>query len=382
MKSARDTFCVSIVSNLPPPVHGVSVFNELLVGELDRAGVPYRFYRVGSIESGSNLGGFGFKKLIRDAGVLLRVVFDAIRGPRGTSRVLYFTPSQGGPGVYRDFLVGAIGRLLFQRVVTHIHGCGWITIREQSGFRGRIMLNALRASDAVICLGQGFSHRMKEHTRLNCVPVNNGAPAVEGGSGKRLPIEGPIALLFLGNFLPAKGLQIAARATRILLSRRCFIVLRCAGSWRQKGDERDFVERFRPELHEGSIEILGPVSRARKEELLRAAHFMLLPTTYALEGQPLALLEALSCGVVPMTTDQGGISDLMTFPGSERLISREYLSPEDLASAIEAFIRNPEEFAVASQACHSHFERHLTFEACSQRVLSILSPPRTLEPGV
>jgi glycosyltransferase involved in cell wall biosynthesis len=74
-------------------------------------------------------------------------------------------------------------------------------------------------------------------------------------------------------------------------------------------------------MDRGAIQFLGKVEGHRKEKALLEAHFLVLPTRYPHEGQPLVLIEAMSAGAVPVTTDQGGIPDLMSFAGSERLVS-------------------------------------------------------------
>jgi glycosyltransferase involved in cell wall biosynthesis len=364
-----------IVSNLPPPVHGVSVFNALLVRELRRSKIVTKFYRVGSQEHAARLGLFEPRKLVRDAWTLLRFLVSAslakIReaGPH----VLYFTPSQSGLSVYRDLMVSGLGRRLLGRVVGHIHGCGWITLRKAGGPESTTMMRALRQCDAVICLGETFAGQMHLETGLRCVAVNNGTPEVPGAVPKQLPSGGnTIHLLFLSNFILSKGLFIAAEAAQILRGRGYVVTLKCAGSWRDIATSQAFDRKFRSEVDAGVIRVVGPVDEAKKASLFQEAHFFLLPTRYPLEGQPLALIEAMSWGVVPLTTDQGGIPDLMRFEGGSQLASSELGSPHGLARGVESMVRSPGRYEELSSRCLARHRSALTFTECARQIINLL----------
>jgi glycosyltransferase involved in cell wall biosynthesis len=83
-----------------------------------------------------------------------------------------------------------------------------------------------------------------------------------------------------------------------------------------------------------AIRVTGWLDPASRDELLRAAHVFLLPSRD--EGLPMALLEAMACGLAPVTTTVGsigeavsdGITGLVVQPGS----------PGEIADALTALV--------------------------------------------
>ena len=67
------------------------------------------------------------------------------------------------------------------------------------------------------------------------------------------------------------------------------------------------------------------------------AHVFLLPSYYIFEGQPTAILEALSYGCVPIVTHYRLIPDMVD-ETCGAFVSKK--SPEEIADVIENFIKN------------------------------------------
>jgi glycosyltransferase involved in cell wall biosynthesis len=125
-------------------------------------------------------------------------------------------------------------------------------------------------------------------------------------------------------------------------------------------------------MSRGAIQFLGKVDGQHKEKALLDAHVLVLPTRYPHEGQPLVLIEAMSAGAVPVTTDQGGIPDLMSFAGSERLVSPSHENGRGIARTIEALIREPREYEALSARCLERFRSHLTMDRCVTEILAVV----------
>src|ERR1700750_2589780 len=98
---AAEHWCVAeiwIVSNFPPPVHGVAAFNAALTDELARRGIGYRTFPIGTRGALREVAQVGVGKTIADAGVIVRLGV-ALARARVAGRMpaaIYFTPCQGG----------------------------------------------------------------------------------------------------------------------------------------------------------------------------------------------------------------------------------------------------------------------------------------------
>jgi glycosyltransferase involved in cell wall biosynthesis len=360
---------VWIVSNFPPPVHGVSVFNEALCGVLTARGIEQRIFPIGTRGALNQLESVNVAKLASDGARIAEVAWRGRRSPRPF--VLYFTPSQGGAAVYRDLLLARTARLLGVPLVAHIHGCGWLDRWRRGGMQARVMNHVLAACDEIICLGPTYAVEMSSALGLRCIGINNGVAA------QRVDIKAPpnagerIELLFLSNLIRAKGLWTAASAATDLANRGVDVRLRCAGSWFSALDERAFRTDFDEPIRRGVIELVGFANAETKPGLFASSHFLVFPTEYPLEGQPLALIEAMAAGLVPITTEQGAIRDLLAFPRAAELASASHRRPAEIAQTVLR-LSETTTYTAFSNACIQRFHEALTLERCTNAVIETL----------
>lgn len=364
-----------IVSNFPPPVHGVAAFNAALLDELASRGIECRTFSVGTRSDLRDVARVGVAKTIADAATVGRLGA-ALARARLTGRLpaaIYFTPCQGGAGVLRDLAVARVARGLGARLVAHVHGCAWLAIWERGGWQAQVMEAALRTCDRAICLGPRFATRLGAATGVGCVGINNGVVTTRRDPDDlRAPEPGArIELLFLSNLYRAKGLWIAAEAVRAVTRQGIAARLRCAGAWLFDHERAAFMVEFAAELAAGTIALVGFADAAAKARLFASSHFFVLPIPGDVEGQPLALLEAMAHGVVPITTTAGGMIDL--FP--ERcagLASSEHVDPERVAHTIAVLSRDPEAYVRAARQVLEHQRAALTMARCTDEVVRTL----------
>ncbi len=132
------------------------------------------------------------------------------------------------------------------------------------------------------------------------------------------PAEPPY-FLYLGRLLKTKGVYELLEAARKVKAR---VVL--AGD----GPER---ERLR-EMAGENVELVGFAVGRRKEELLRGAYALVLPSYH--EGMPYALLEGMAWGIPAVATEVGGVPQLVRH-GVEGLL----VPPRDAEALAEAMGR-------------------------------------------
>ena len=121
-------------------------------------------------------------------------------------------------------------------------------------------------------------------------------PARRAELRAELGVDGPL-LAFVGTGFERKGLAEAIEVARTL-ELPIFVV----------GRDRH-LERWRRRYPE--VRFLGP--QAEPQRFLVAADVMLLPTRYEPYGN--VCLEAMACGVVPVTTPWNGVSEVFPLPG-------------------------------------------------------------------
>ena len=82
----------------------------------------------------------------------------------------------------------------------------------------------------------------------------------------------------------------------------------------------------------GTVAVAGWLDEAARDELLRGAHIFALPSYD--EGLPMALLEAMAHGLVPVTTPVGSIAEVVDDGTDGLLVSPG--RPEEIAAALTA----------------------------------------------
>jgi glycosyltransferase involved in cell wall biosynthesis len=169
----------------------------------------------------------------------------------------------------------------------------------------RLLRASCRASSAVFCLNRAeieyvTKHRWAERQHVHLVA--NGVDAdffVE--PQQRSPAR---RLLFIGQWLPAKGIRYLVRAFSELAERRD-VALSCVGT----GLQSDIVRNAFPEHVRSRVTVMPRAERTQiREELSRADVFVFPSLSEGFSG---ALLEAMAAGRAIVATPVGAAADLL-----------------------------------------------------------------------
>ena len=145
---------------------------------------------------------------------------------------------------------------------------------------------------------------------------------------RRHALAGP-TLVFAGRLTPQKSLDVALEA----LTRNEGVSLVLAGD----GPDRADLERRASELAlDGRARFLGPQPRETVFELLRAGDAALLSSSW--ENFPHMVVEALAVGTPVLSTDTGGVAEVVTDGENGLLVPPG--DPEALAAAIARYFRD------------------------------------------
>jgi glycosyltransferase involved in cell wall biosynthesis len=391
-----------VFAHTPPPHHGQSYMVKLL---LDGFGGDCRQPKEKSPD------GYGiecyhvnarFSKTLEDVGefrggkifLILYYCLQALwcRFRHGVT-TLYYVPAPGkSVAVYRDWLVMLICRPFFRKIILHWHAAGlakWLETSVQIRSRA-ITYRLFKPVDLSIVLSR-FNFADAEKLLSHQVRVvNNGIPDPcpdfetsilpqrrDRFAGRArifaAPNGEPIAVkvLFLAHCTREKGLFAAAEAVlhvnRQLATRRLPVKLNLstAGNFVTAAEQAEF-ERLRqnPEFAQ-TVEHLGFVSGAQKEQLLRRSDLFLFPTQYLGENQPVNLIEAMAFGVPIVTTRWRSLPEMLP-PNYAGLVDNQ--DPEKIAAAIlETLAVNSGERERENFTARFSLEQHLAGMAAAVR---------------
>jgi glycosyltransferase involved in cell wall biosynthesis len=159
---------------------------------------------------------------------------------------------------------------------------------------------ALRVTPSVFLQRVFSQHGLTVRIIPNIIDLDRFQP------GTRLPDPSAPRLLVARNLEPIYGIPTALQAFVRLRRQVPGAVLTVAGS----GPQRAELEQLAASLDLGeAVRFVGRIENARINELYADADLVLNPTTA--DNMPISILEALACGVPVVTTNAGGIPDLV-----------------------------------------------------------------------
>jgi len=149
---------------------------------------------------------------------------------------------------------------------------------------------------------------------------------------------GADVLLFVGRFVPVKGLDLLLQALPEVVEEHPGVRLLVAGG----GDTEDADRRAALALADrlgvaGRVTWLGPVTQPALAALYRAADLLVVPSRY--ESFGLAALEALACGTPVVATAVGALDQVVRSGVNGQVVQEA--APHPLAAAICAQLAGP-----------------------------------------
>ncbi len=232
--------------------------------------------------------------------------------------------------------VGA-GRLARLPVVLHLHE------ENEHDVIGRLRGLAVLAADAAIAVSGAVARSLGGKAAERAVVIRNGidADALRPEPGKaeiRHALTGgepdaPV-LLSLSRLDPRKGVDQLIRAVAALPDDLSRTRLAIAGAPSLVPEHGQLLRDLATELLGDRAIFLGP--RDDVPDLLRAADALVLASS--LEGLPLSVLEAQSCGTPVVAYPTAGIPEVVT-DGETGLLARAN-DPQDLARRLTELLRD------------------------------------------
>ena len=278
---------------------------------------------------------------------------------------LYKTIKKESPDVVHTHVASfahfALLKWLFPRVqfVHTIHS----EARAEAGGRLKTLLKklffrkryctAVTISDASDCSFHDFYGN-----DVKSVLICNGRPLSSAWSDNNLVprIEGRYNFVSIGHISRVKNHMLLCSAVTQLTEKGAPIELYMFGRF----VDEDIVNGIKA-LNNPHIHLLGEVVNPR--QYLRNADVFCM--TSVREGMPISLIEALSCGLIPICTAVGGIVDMVE--NNKTGFLSDDLTVESYINAIEKFLSlSDEEVEDMKLRCQKSSERY-SIEACAKK---------------
>ena len=365
-------------------VTGLAMMHDLFISIVKEHGLEVKAISLNGESKSANtkIAAPGMRRYLDFVPILWKL-FCAFAAKR--NGVFYFNPSTAKTGFYRDVLVIRMAKLFGYKVLMQQFGALFESFKNSLSDRDQKMLvQNYNKADMIIVEGEHARNQypfIKDQKRIKV--IKNGLPELNKNiskSPKTYNPEQPFNMFFMNNMIESKGYVDVLKAVDVLVNvKKRNVTCTFAGRFMElQGDEYfksaeeaqrwfdTFVEQHNLK---GRVLYYNSVFDKHKEEQFRKAHVFLLPSYYLYEGQPTAVLEALSYGCVPVVTKYRLIPDMVN---EESGVFVNAKSPENIVDAIEHLMDAPDKYDEMSRKGYERFNAEFTQEAYAERILDAI----------
>lgn len=322
---------ILFVVPLPPPIHGSSVINSVIKKskKINKNFKTYFFNSSQTIKL-EDIGSFKIEKMIKFIYSYFALLIKILRMK---PHFIYFNPAPRGIGLYRDILFIILFKILNKKLIFHLHGRGFYESAKGSYVLKKILIICFKNVN-LICLSNLLVNDVdfiRDKTKKVFI-LNNFSKKNNSNSKKNKHFT----FIYLSNLIPSKGILTFLNAIKFLNKKKYknfnAIVI---------GNKRDqiFFDKFKniiKKLH--NVKYLGPLFGEKKDNELKKSNVLVFPTKYPNETFSLVLLEAMSSGLPVISSNIGGIPDIIDHNKNGFLVTKNNI--KEYTKYMEIFLKN------------------------------------------
>ena len=376
---------ILFIAPLPPPVHGSAMVSQYIKdSRLVNEQHDCDFVNLSTSRRMDEIGKGGIKKLLRFVGAYLTLLWKLL-----TRRydLCYLAITCHGVGFLKDAPFVLLCKLFRRRVMIHQHNKGMSRYVERWPYRWllplvyrntRVMLLSwhlyddiaavVKREQVVVCangvpplqvIGEGLKVKGQQPIANNQAPIANSQQPTANSQAPSAKI------LFLSNLIPSKGVYVLLDACRVLKERGLAFICDFVGGETKEISAEVFREAVAARGLEEHVTYHGPKYGEEKHRFFVNADVFVFPTFYFNECFPLVLLEAMQWRLPLVSSDEGGIPDIVQ-DGVNGFVSPRQ-DVDSLANALEQLITNPALRQQMGEAGYRRYCEEFTLEAFEKR---------------
>ncbi|MDO6604345.1 glycosyltransferase family 4 protein [Arenibacter palladensis] len=349
---------------LPPPVHGASLMNQFLVDSeiLDKS-FKKQILNLDFATEVSDIGTISFGKIFKMfsfLGLLVKTLF------KSKFDLVYFTLSPFGGAFYRDTLFVFVLKLFKSNIVYHLHGKG--ILEEIKNPIKKILYKFVFKNTSVICLSKLLHFDIEPIFKGPIYYVANGIPYIKCKGLTKNNKE----LVYLSALKRSKGILDFVEALRILNHQGVEFSAKIIGSSTNDLTIEDLKNIIKANHLDDKVGVLGPIYGENKFNELETSGIFCFPTFYKNECFPLSILEAMMMGVIPVSTNNGAITEIIDHQINGMIVPMQ--QPQNLATAIlELLNKNNKELEILGQMAQKKAKEYYTISVFEKNMMQVFN---------
>lgn len=355
---------ILFIMHMPPPVHGAAMMGKYIHdSQVINQTFNCRYFNLTLAKNLQDIGKGGIRKF-KD---FIRQLWN-IRKEVKTFQpdLCYVTPNAKGGAFYKDFTVVMMLKAMGQKVVIHYHNKGVATRQHQ--FLDNFLYKKFFKNLKVILLAEPLYQDISKYVKRENVSIcPNGIPTKE-----IIPLEtshSSFNILFLSNMMKEKGVWDLVEACRLLKKEGKKFHCDFVGKWSDI-TETDFYSRVREYNLEQYITAHGAKYGIEKDLFFQKADVFVFPTYYNNECFPLVLLEAMEQNIPCISTDEGGISEIIKNGITGFIIKKHNI--KELAEKLEYLMQHFDMCKQMGNASRKRFKNFFTLNLFEIKIKDIL----------
>ena len=264
---------------------------------------------------------------------------------------------------YRKSIIISICKVLHIKVILHCHGaCFEKFYNGVKQSKKEYIKKTFAKAEKVIVLSESWKEFFKTIVDENKIVIMYNSVNIPQKQNKDSLSSLPTGL-FLGRIGQRKGTYDLIEVVKTLASKGIRIKILIAGD----GEIDKAKELIKKENLEDNIELLGWIDNNKKKEYLKNVDFYILPSYD--EGLPMSVLEAMSYSLPVITTDVGGIPEIIQNEKNGLLVKPG--DKESLEKAIKDLLENDNLRKDLSQNAYKTILDKFNFEKYEEDLLKI-----------
>jgi glycosyltransferase involved in cell wall biosynthesis len=280
-------------------VSGISTMVRTIISN-NKSNNNFIHYRVGKKDSERKGISWLFRQITLAPSLTAAVIKNKID-------LIYLNTDLTKPSILRDYLLFMTARMVLnKKVLLHIHGGHFLMKPPSARSPFMFMIRAmLRDASMCIVLSDIEVNSIKRNYGVDAIALPN-AIEIFNLTDQQKDFHHRLRIIFLGRLVASKGVHIIAEALSKLKGNITDFEFHIYGS----GPELDgFLEKLK--CVEGlSYSYKGVATGNEKWNAFRDAHLFLLPSLFG-EGLPIAMLEAMGSGCIPIVSDDASITTVV-----------------------------------------------------------------------
>lgn len=357
---------ILFILHLPPPIHGASMMGKYIQeSHVINDGYECIYINLATAKNLEDIGKFGFYKIIQFIKLLFTITKQV---NKYHPEIVYITPNAKGGAFYKDFIVVQLLKILKCKIIAHYHNKGVQT--KQDNILDNILYKIFFKNIKVILLSETLYKDIAKYVERNNVFIcPNGIPKTN--DYQNINQNNITQLLYLSNLQIEKGIIDVLDACKILKEKGYSFECNLIGGETNEMNKKTLLNEISIRNLKDCVIYQGKKYGNDKDFFYKKSDIFIFPTYYHNECFPVVLLEAMQHHCVCISTNEGGISDIIDDGINGFVVNKR--NPFLLADKIETLVKDKELMNKMKKAGYDKFIKNFTIEKYEFNIYSILN---------